>query len=226
MIGTIANALAIIVGGIIGLLFKNIIPEKISEALLKAIGLAVIGIGINLMLSGENFTLLIISMVIGTIIGEGIDIEKKLDKIGAFIESKMKNKESNVALGFVACTLVYCVGSMAIVGSIQSGLTGNHEILFSKAVLDGITAVTFAATMGVGVVFSGISVLVYQGTITMLASIMQSLLNPVVVSEMTAIGGVIIMGIGMNFLISNRMRVGNMLPSIFIPIIYYMILMR
>jgi len=226
MIGTIANALAIIVGGIIGLLFKNIIPEKISEALLKAIGLVVIGIGINLMLSGENFTLLIISMVIGTIIGEGIDIEKKLDKIGAFIESKMKNKESNVALGFVACTLVYCVGSMAIVGSIQSGLTGNHEILFSKAVLDGITAVTFAATMGVGVVFSGISVLVYQGTITMLASIMQSLLNPVVVSEMTAIGGVIIMGIGLNFLISNRMRVGNMLPSIFIPIIYYMILMR
>ena len=226
MIGTIANALAIIVGGIIGLLFKNIIPEKISEALLKAIGLEVIGIGINLMLSGENFTLLIISMVIGTIIGEGIDIEKKLDKIGAFIESKMKNKESNVALGFVACTLVYCVGSMAIVGSIQSGLTGNHEILFSKAVLDGITAVTFAATMGVGVVFSGISVLVYQGTITMLASIMQSLLNPVVVSEMTAIGGVIIMGIGLNFLISNRMRVGNMLPSIFIPIIYYMILMR
>lgn len=226
MIGTIANALAIIVGGIIGLLFKNIIPEKISEALLKAIGLAVIGIGINLMLSGENFTLLIISMVIGTIIGEGIDIEKKLDKFGAFIESKMKNKESNVALGFVACTLVYCVGSMAIVGSIQSGLTGNHEILFSKAVLDGITAVTFAATMGVGVVFSGISVLVYQGTITMLASIMQSLLNPVVVSEMTAIGGVIIMGIGLNFLISNRMRVGNMLPSIFIPIIYYMILMR
>ena len=200
MIGTIANALAIIAGGIIGLLFKNIIPEKISEALLKVIGLAVIAIGINLMLSGENFTLLIISLVIGTIKGEIIDIEGKLEKFGAFIESKMKNKESNVALGFVACTLVYCVGSMAIV--------------------------TFAATMGVGVVFSGISVLVYQGTITMLASIMQSLLNPLVVSEMTAIGGVIIMGIGLNFLIENRMRVGNMLPSIFIPIIYQIILMR
>ena len=222
MIGTIANALAIIVGGIIGLLFKNIIPEKISEALLKATGLAVIAIGINLMLSGKNFTLLIISLVIGTIIGEVIDIEKNLDKFGAFIESKMKNKESNVALGFVTCTLVYCVGSMAIVGSIQSGLTGNHEILFSKAVLDGITAVTFAATMGAGVVLSGISVLVYQGAITMLASLMQSLLGTVVVNEMTAIGGVIIMGIGLNFLIANRMRVGNLLPSIFIPIIYYM----
>ncbi|NLA12621.1 MAG: DUF554 domain-containing protein, partial [Tissierellia bacterium] len=104
MIGTIANALAIIAGGIIGLLFKNIIPEKISEALLKVIGLAVIAIGINLMLSGENFTLLIISLVIGTIKGEIIDIEGKLEKFGAFIESKMKNKESNVALGFVACT--------------------------------------------------------------------------------------------------------------------------
>lgn len=222
MIGTIANALAIIAGGIIGLIFKNTIPEKISEALLKATGLAVIAIGINLMLAGENFTLLIISMVIGTIIGEAINIEGKLDKFGAFIESKMKNKESNVALGFVTCTLVYCVGSMAIVGSIQSGLTGNHEILFSKAVLDGITAVTFAATMGAGVVFSGISVLVYQGAITMLASLMQSLLSTVVVNEMTAIGGVIIMGIGLNFLIANRMRVGNLLPSIFIPIIYYM----
>ncbi|MDD4088671.1 MAG: DUF554 domain-containing protein [Tissierellia bacterium] len=221
MIGTIANALAIIAGGIIGLIFKNTIPEKISEALLKATGLAVIAIGINLMLAGENFTLLIISMVIGTIIGEAINIEGKLDKFGAFIESKMKNKESNVALGFVTCTLVYCVGSMAIVGSIQSGLTGNHEILFSKAVLDGITAVTFAATMGAGVVLSGISVLVYQGTITMLASLMQSLLSTVVVNEMTAIGGVIIMGIGLNFLIANRMRVGNLLPSIFIPIIYY-----
>lgn len=222
MIGTIANALAIIAGGIAGLIFKNAIPEKISQALLKATGLAVIGIGINLMLAGENFTLLIISMVIGTIIGELIDIEGKLDRFGAFIESKMKNKEGNVALGFVTCTLVYCVGSMAIVGSIQSGLTGNHEILFSKAVLDGITAITFAATMGVGVVLSGICVFVYQGIITMLASLMQSLLSTVVVNEMTAIGGVIIMGIGLNFIVANRMKVGNFLPAIFIPIIYYL----
>lgn len=221
MIGTIANALAIIVGGIIGLLFKNIISEKISESLLKTIGLAVIAIGISLMSAGENFTLLIISLVIGTIIGELIDIEGKLDKFGAFIESKMKNKESNVALGFVTCTLVYCVGSMAIIGSIQSGLTGNNEILFSKAVLDGITAVSFAVSMGVGVVFSSISVFIYQGTLTMLASFMQSLLSPVVVNEMTAIGGVIIMGIGLNFLEIKRIKVGNLLPAIFIPIIYY-----
>ncbi len=224
MLGTIANAAAVIVGGIIGLVFKNIIPERISEALLKTTGLAVIAIGISLMSAGENFTLLIISLIIGTIIGEFIDIEGKLDKFGAFIESKIKNKQSNIALGFVTCTLVYCVGSMAIVGSIQSGLTGNHEILFSKAVIDGVTAVSFAATMGSGVILSGLSIFVYQGLITMLASLMQSLLSTVVVAEMTAIGGVIIMGIGLNFLIEKRMRVGNLLPAIFIPIIYFIFL--
>ncbi|NLB33450.1 MAG: DUF554 domain-containing protein, partial [Tissierellia bacterium] len=189
MLGTIVNALAIIVGGIIGLLFKNVIPEKISESLLKTTGLAVIAIGITLIFRGENFTLLIISLILGTIIGETIDIVGLLEKFRAYIESKMKNKESNVALGFVTCTLVYCVGSMAIIGSIQSGLTGNHDILFSKALIDGITSVSLAVSMGVGVIFSSISVFVYQGILTTLASLMQALLSEVVVNEMTAIGG-------------------------------------
>ena len=224
MLGTIVNALAIIVGGIIGLLFKNVIPEKISESLLKTTGLAVIAIGITLIFRGENFTLLIISLILGTIIGETIDIEGMLEKFGAFIESKMKNKESNVALGFVTCTLVYCVGSMAIIGSIQSGLTGNHDILFSKALIDGITSVSMAVSMGVGVIFSSISVFVYQGILTTLASLMQALLSEVVVNEMTAIGGVIIMGIGLNFLEIKRIKVGNLLPAIFLPIISYMLL--
>lgn len=223
MIGTIVNSLAIIVGGIIGLLFKNIIPEKISESLIKTIGLAIIAIGISLISAGENSTLLIVSLVIGTIIGELIDIEGKLNKFGAFIESKMKNKGNNVALGFVTCTLIYCVGSMAIIGSIQSGLNGNHEILFSKAIIDGITSVSMAVSMGTGVIFSSISVFIYQGILTMLASFMQSLLTSLVVNEMTAIGGVIIMGIGFNFLEIKRIKVGNLLPAIFLPIIYYML---
>lgn len=222
MIGTIVNALAIVVGGVIGLLFKSVISEKITESLLKSTGLAVIAIGIKLSLEGENLTLLIISLIIGTIIGELIDIEGKLDKFGAFIESKIKNKKSNIALGFVTCTMIYCVGSMAIVGSIQSGLTGNHEILFSKSLLDGITSITMAVSMGAGVIFSSISVLIYQGALTMLAGIMQSVLSDVVVSEMTAIGGIIIMAIGLNFLEIKRIKVGNLLPAIFLPIFYYM----
>jgi len=222
MLGTVVNALAVAVGGAVGLLFKNIIPEEITEALLKALGLAVISIGVKLSLAGENLTLLIISIIIGTIIGEYINIEGKLDNVGSYIENKTKNKASNVALGFVTSSLFCCVGSMAVIGSIQSGLTGNHEILFSKALIDGITAVSLSVSMGVGVIFSSISVFIYQGIITMLAGLMQSLLSDAVVNEMTAIGGIIIMAIGLNFLEIKRIKVGNMLPAIFLPIIYYM----
>ena len=223
MIGTIVNALAIVAGGIAGLLFRNVISERITEQLFKATGLTVIAIGIKLSLAGENLTLTVISMIVGTIIGEVINIEGKLDKFGAFIENKIKNKESNVALGFVTCTLIYCVGSMAIVGSIQSGLTGNNEILFSKAVIDGITSISMAVSMGVGVIFSSISVFLYQGTLTLLAGFMESLLSDLVVQEMTAIGGIIIMAIGFNFLEVKRINVANLLPAIFLPILYYAI---
>ena len=221
MLGTIVNSLAILVGGMIGILFKNVIPEKVTEALLKASGLAVITVGIKLSLVGENLTLLIMSIIIGTAIGELINIEGRLDNLGAMVESKMKNKQNNVTLGFVTCTLIYCVGSMSIMGAIQSGLTGNHEILFSKALLDGIMSITMAVSLGVGVALSSISVLVYQGIITMLAQFMESFLGDAVVLEMTAIGGTLIMAIGLNFLEIKRIKVGNMLPAIFLPILYF-----
>jgi len=223
LLGTIVNSLAIVVGGLIGFFFKNIIPEKLSDSLLKASAMAVIAVGIKLTLAGEDLTLLIVALILGTLIGELIDIEGKLDNLGAFVESKFKNKESNITQGFVSCTLVYCVGSMAIVGSIQSGLSGNHEILFSKAVLDGIISISMAVSMGIGVVFSSISVFIYQGSITILAQFLQSVLSDAVVSEMTAIGGVMIMAIGLNFLEIKRIKVGNMIPAVFIPIIYFMI---
>jgi len=223
MLGTIVNSLAIVVGALIGFFFKNVIPSKLSDSLLKASAMAVLAVGLKLTLVGEDLTLLIVSIILGTLIGELINIEGKLDKLGEFVESKFKNKESNITQGFVSCTLIYCVGSMAIVGSIQSGLTGNHEILFSKAVLDGIISITMAVTMGIGVVLSAASVFIYQGTITLLAQFLQSVLSDVVVSEMTAIGGVLIMAISFNFLEIKRIRVGNMIPAVFIPIIYFMI---
>ncbi len=223
MLGTIVNSLAIVVGGLIGFFFKNIIPSKLSDSLLKASAMAVLAVGIKLSLAGDNLTLLIVSLILGTLTGELINIEGKLDKLGEFVESKFKNKNSNITQGFVSCTLVYCVGSMAIVGSIQSGLTGNHEILFSKALLDGIISITMAVTMGIGVVLSSVSVFIYQGSITLLAQFLQSVLSDVVVSEMTAIGGVLIMAIAFNFLEIKRIKVGNMIPAVFIPIIYFMI---
>ncbi|WMJ77230.1 MULTISPECIES: DUF554 domain-containing protein [unclassified Sedimentibacter] len=221
MLGTLVNSLAVAVGGLIGVFFRNVIPERISNAMIKAAGLAVITAGIKLSLTGQNLSLLIMSVIIGTVIGEVIDIEGKLDNLGAAVERKIKSRENNIALGFVTCTLIYCVGSMAIVGSIQSGLTGNHEILFSKALLDGIMSVTMAASLGVGVVFSSLSVLIYQGSITLLAQFIQSLLSDVVITEMTAVGGTLIMAMGLNFLEIKRVKVGNMLPAIFLPIIYF-----
>ncbi|MDF2677135.1 MAG: hypothetical protein K0Q97_1452 [Bacillota bacterium] len=221
LLGTIVNSLAIIVGSLIGFFFKNVIPEKLSDSLLKASALAVIAVGIKLSLQGENLSLMIISVILGTFIGELLNIEDKLDNLGTWVESKIKNKKSNITQGFVTCTLVYCVGSMAIVGSIQSGLTGNHEILFSKAVLDGIISITMTVSMGIGVMLSSVSVFIYQGTITLLAQFLQSFLNDVVVREMTSVGGVLIMAIGLNFLEIKRVKVGNMIPAVFLPILYY-----
>lgn len=221
LLGTIVNSLAIIVGSLIGYFFKNVIPEKLSDSLLKASALAVIAVGIKLSLQGENLSLMIISVILGTFIGELLNIEDKLDNLGLWVESKIKNKKSNITQGFVTCTLVYCVGSMAIVGSIQSGLTGNHEILFSKAVLDGIISITMTVSMGIGVMLSSVSVFIYQGTITLLAQFLQSFLNDVVVREMTSVGGVLIMAIGLNFLEIKRVKVGNMIPAVFLPILYY-----
>lgn len=221
MLGALVNSLAIAAGGLIGILFKNVIPENISESLLKASGLAVLTVGIKLTLAGENLTLLIICVLLGTLIGELLNIEGRLDSLDENMKKRLKNKESNITAGFISCTLVYCVGSMSVVGAIQSGLTGNHEILFSKALLDGIISISMAVSMGVGVVFSAISVLIYEGTITILAQFMQSLLGPEVISEMTAIGGVLIMALGLNFLEIRRIKVGNMLPAIFLPILYF-----
>ena len=222
MLGTIVNSLAVIVGGFIGIFFKNVFPQRLTDALLKASGLAVIALGIKLSLVGEDLTLLIMSVIIGSGIGELLKIEERLDNLGSYVQSKLKNKDSNITLGFVTCTLLYCVGSMSILGAIQSGLTGNHEILFSKSLLDFIMSITMAVSMGFGVILSGISVLIYQGSITLLAQFMQTLLSDAVVTEMTAIGGVLIMAIGLNFLEIKRIKVGNMLPAIFLPIIYFL----
>jgi uncharacterized membrane protein YqgA involved in biofilm formation len=221
MLGTIVNSLAIVIGGIIGIIFKNVIPDKLSESLLKATGLAVVTVGIRLSLAGENLTLLIISVIAGTLIGELLDIEGRLDRLGQAVEGKIKNKDSNITAVFVSCTLVYCVGSMSIMGAIQSGLTGTHEILFSKALIDGIISISMAVSMGVGVIFSSISVFLYQGLLTILAQFVQSLLSPEVISEMTAVGGTVIMAIGLNFLEIKRVKVGNMLPAIFLPVLYF-----
>lgn len=224
MFGTIVNALAIIVGSLAGLLLSKGIPEKYKQIILSAVGLSVILIGIKSALVSDKLMVVIFSMIFGALIGEALAIERRLESFGKFLERKIARKSSDsssFARGFVTASLVFCVGSMAIVGSLESGLTGNHQTLFAKSVLDGFTSIVFASTMGLGVMFSSLAVFLYQGMITMTAMVIKSYLVPETIAQMTSVGGLLIMAIGLNMLKITTIRIGNMLPAIFLPLLYF-----
>lgn len=223
MTGTIVNALAIAAGSIVGFLFKGKIPAKFNSILMNAMGLAVILIGLKSALNVNSFLLLIFSLAIGSIIGEFFEIENKLEKLGKWLENRFSNQGTGIAEGFVTASLVFCVGSMAIVGSLESGLAGNHQTLFAKSVIDGVASVVFASSLGIGVLFSAVSVFLYQGFITETSSFMKDLLTPAVIADMSAVGGLLITAIGINMIRTAKIRVGNMLPSIFIPLLYFIV---
>ena len=220
MLGTIVNTLAIIAGSLIGLLFKGGIPEKYSQTIMHAIGLAVVLIGLKTALKTDDILIIIISMALGSVIGELLCIEDRLQQLGKWLGRLVSGDNDGVAKGFVTASLIYCVGAMAIVGSLESGLSGNHQTLFAKSLLDGIGSILFASTLGIGVLFSAVSVFLYQGAITLGASTLKQFLTPVVVAQMSAVGGLLIMAIGLNLLEIKKLKIGNMLPAIFIPLVY------
>ncbi|MGE5440664.1 MAG: DUF554 domain-containing protein [Bacteroidota bacterium] len=226
MFGTIVNALAIAAGSILGVSFKGGIPEKFNKTVMQAMGLAVILIGLKSAFQTNNILLLIFSLAIGSVLGELLRIEDMLEKLGAWLETKFSRQSSGgISEGFVTASLVYCVGSMAIIGSLESGLTGNHQTLLAKSVIDGVSSVVFASSLGIGVLFSSVSVFLYQGFITVTSSFMKDLLIPSVTGEMSAVGGLLIAAIGINMLNLTKIKVGNMLPSIIIPLLYFIIRM-
>ena len=223
MLGTIANTLAIIAGSVVGLTFRRIIAGKESDTLRHAIALVVILIGLKGAWKTDNFLMLLGCMAVGAFIGTLIGIEERLGGFGRWLEARFSKSRGDISKGFVTTTLLYCVGSMAIVGSLESGLTGNHEILFAKSVLDGLASIVFSAMLGIGVVFSAGSVFLYQGLITVTASFMKQFLTPDVITQMSAVGGLIIVAMGLNMLDIAKIKVGNILPAIFLPLVYYMI---
>lgn len=223
MLGTIVNAIAIIIGGSLGVLLKKGFPQNYKNTIMQGITLSVFVIGMSGALKSNNILLVIFSIAIGSIIGEKLKIENRLEQVGNWLESKLSSKYGNVAKGFVTASLVYCVGAMAIVGSLESGMTGEHSTLFAKSLLDGISSIIFASTLGIGVVFSSIAVFLYQGTITIFASLIGGLLTNSVILEMSAVGGILIMGISINILEIKKISVGNMLPSMFIPVFHQII---
>ena len=223
MLGTIVNCLTIIAGSLVGILFRNGIPEKYNQTIMQAIGLAVILIGMKSALGCNDLLIIIISLAIGSLIGELIGIEDYLERMGNYLQTKFSKTSSSFSTGFVTASLMYCVGSMAIVGSLESGLTGNHATLFAKATLDGIVSIILSSSLGIGVLFSVVPVLLYQGSITLMAGLIKPLLIPAVISQMSSVGGLLILAIGLNMIREKKLRVGNMLPAIFIPLIYFLI---
>jgi len=220
MLGTIVNTVAIISGSLLGMLFKGGIPEKYSKIMMHAIGLAVILIGLKTAFKTDDILIVIISLAVGSAAGELLRIEDRLERVGKQLGSLVSRNDEGVAKGFVMASLIYCVGAMAIVGSLESGLSGNHQTLYAKSLLDGIGSILFASTLGIGVLFSAVPVFLYQGTITLLASGLKPFLVPDVVAQMSAVGGLLIFAIGINLLEIKKLKIGNMLPAIFIPLIY------
>lgn len=227
MLGTIVNAAAIIGGCLIGLIVKERLTEKISSTIMNGLALCILYIGISGALKGNDTLQIIICIAVGALIGEIIDIDKRLNDLGDMIEKKINSKKSSksnenisISEGFVTSSLLFCVGAMAVVGSLESGLQGNHTTLFAKSILDGISSIIFASSLGIGVMLSSIAVLVYQGSITLLAGGLSTVLNDTVISNMSAVGSLLIVGLGFNMLGVCKIKVANLLPAIFIPIIF------
>ena len=223
MLGTIVNSLVVILGSLIGVFLKKGINEKYQNTLIDSISLAVVIIGIMGSIKSENLVLVIVSLAIGSLIGEKVDIEGKLNRLGKKAEERFGKGDSDFSKAFVNATLVFCVGAMAIVGSPEAGLTGNHQTLLAKSSLDGIFSTIFASALGIGTAFSALPILIYQGSITLLASYLKDIMSPEIINEMSAVGGILIIAIGLNLLKVKKIKVGNMLPAIFIPLIYFLI---
>jgi uncharacterized membrane protein YqgA involved in biofilm formation len=224
MWGIIVNTLAILVGSAVGNLLKGGISDRFRDIIMQGLGLSVCIIGIQGAVKTSNILIVIISLIIGGTLGEWWQIENGLDKLGKWVQDRFgKNGGNTFSEGFVTASLMYCVGAMAIVGSLESGLKGENATLFAKSTLDGVSAVIFSSTMGLGVAFAAFSVLVYQGFIVLTSSFLKGYLSQPVINEMSAVGGILILAIGFGMLGLRKFKVGNLLPSVFVPVFYFSI---
>lgn len=214
MKGTIVNAAAVLLGSGIGLLLKRGIPEKYETTIMQGIAMAVGLIGLQMAFKTQNILIVIISLVLGAIIGEAINIDKWLNKAGERLTERLGSQYGDAGRGFVTASLVFCIGAMAVVGSIQEGLTGDASTLYAKATLDGITSVVFSSSLGIGVAFSSATILAYQGMLTLLAMAFGNVLSSSAIVEMTAVGGLLIVGICLLMLEIKTIKVANLLPAI------------
>ena len=225
MMGTIVNALGVLLGGAVGLVIHKLlhrgIPERFSEIIMKGIGLCVVYIAFGGILDGSNALITIFSMVLGVIIGEWLDIDGRVQKLSEKLEKRFaKDGDSSFSQGFMTATLLFCVGTMAIKGSLDSGISCDHATLYAKSMMDTISACVFASSLGVGVLFSSVPVLIYQGTITLLATVAAPFLSEVVIAEMNTVGSLLLFGLALNLLNVTKLKLMNYIPAMFLPIIF------
>ena len=229
MTGTFLNIATVIIGGMIGLIFGARIPEKLKDTVIAGMGLFVVAMSIQMFMKTENPLIVLGSLLIGTLLGEWMQIEDGLQYLGKVLEQRFSKESDNgsnkFVRGFLTASLLFCVGPITILGSIQDGLTGNYNLLAVKSVLDGFAALAFTSTLGMGVMFSTIIILVYQGGLSLLAAQLNSLVTPSMMNELTATGGVILLGLAMSSLLEiKKIRVGNMLPGLLVaPLIVWIL---
>lgn len=214
MKGTLVNAGAIIVGSAVGLLLKRGMPVRYQQTIMQGLALPIGIIGLQMALKTNNILIVILSLAVGAFLGELLDIDTKLSGFGTWLTQKLGSQYGNAGEGFVTASLVFCVGAMSVVGAIQDGLTGDAATLYAKAMIDGIAAIVFASTMGIGVALSGVAVLLYQGSITILAAVFGTVLSSEVITELSAVGGILIIGISILMLEIKKIKVANLLPAI------------
>lgn len=227
IVGTFINVLAVLLGGGVGLLFRGRIPETVSENITRAIGLCVCIIGISGAIRGDSM-LLVVSLALGAFTGEFLRIEHGLNRLGVLLQKKLVREGGDSAFveGFVAAALLFCVGAMSVVGSIESGLNDDRSILMTKSILDGISAMVLASSFGIGVLFSAAVILVYQGGIEFFAGYLQNVLSEALVTQISATGSVMILGIGLNMTLGAKLKVANLLPGLLFAAGYYCAFMR
>lgn len=231
--GTLVNMAAIVAGAGLGLIARGGLPERIRRTTLQGIGLAVLFVGISgtlvqmFKVEGDILTstqgmLMILSLVIGSLVGAALNLEQRLENLGGLLQRlfRANGQNSTFVEGFVSATILYCVGAMAILGALEDGLTGNATTLYAKSILDGTVAIFFTATLGSGVFLSALSVGLYQGAITLMAQSLQPYMSDSLVSQLSLVGSVLIAGIGLNFLLEKKIAIGNLLPAVFVPILF------
>ncbi len=213
-IGTVLNMGAVIAGTVVGVGLGQRLPVRMRETVTDGLGLLTIIMGLRMALQTNQFLIVLASILVGGLVGEGLDIERRLETVGDRLQARLSAGSSTFSTGFVTASLVFCVGPMAVLGSIEDGLTGSVEILSVKSILDGFAALAFASTLGWGVGFSALSLLVYQGALTLGAGFFDSLLTDPMIAEMTAVGGLLVLSVGLRLLEVREIRTGNFLPAL------------